>query len=253
MIDWKIHHAPETVSTNLDAREGRHGDVFTADFQSAGRGRLDHKWLSPRGANVIMSAVLDVSGLAPDRICTLPLAVGLAVVEAIVGEYPWLENLAIKWPNDVFVGGRKVAGILCELNGTNVIAGIGVNVEKREFPPELRATAAALADFLPANPRIDESTHQRIDESTHPRIDELIRAILSRLAALYPEWRRHGLSSLAPKLSACDYLKGRLVAVRQTDDDREPVTGICGGIQADGTLLVGTTPVYAGEAHVERC
>ena len=76
---WNLHHKRETASTNLDAREGRHRDVFTADFQTAGRGRLDHTWSSPPGTNLLMSVVLAVDGLAPERVATLPLVAGLAV------------------------------------------------------------------------------------------------------------------------------------------------------------------------------
>ena len=83
MIDCRIHHKAETASTNLDARSGHHGDVFTADYQTAGRGRLDHKWESPPKTNLMMSAVLSVEGLAPEKVATLPLVVGLAVIKAV--------------------------------------------------------------------------------------------------------------------------------------------------------------------------
>ena len=79
-MTWRIHHRDVTASTNLDARAGFPGDVFTADEQTAGRGRLDHAWHSAPGANLMFSAVLDVSGLAPDAVATLPLVVGLAVL-----------------------------------------------------------------------------------------------------------------------------------------------------------------------------
>ena len=80
---WRVHHKSETESTNLDARAGKHRDVFTADHQTAGRGRLDHKWLSPPGTNLMMSVVLSVEGLEPEQVATLPLVVGLAVVKAV--------------------------------------------------------------------------------------------------------------------------------------------------------------------------
>ena len=151
-MTWQIHHKDETESTNLDARAGRHGDVFTADYQTAGRGRLDHKWLSPPGANLMMSAVLSVEGLSPEQVATLPLVVGLAVAKAVrrlfvngqdVGRKT--EDVKLKWPNDVLVGGKKLAGILCERNGDNVIAGIGINVGQTEFPPEIADRATSLA------------------------------------------------------------------------------------------------------------
>ena len=65
-MNWRIHEKDVSVSTNLDARDGVAGDVFTAVSQTGGRGRLDHRWLSPPGANLTMSAVLSVDGI-PDR------------------------------------------------------------------------------------------------------------------------------------------------------------------------------------------
>ena len=70
MAPWRITHVEETESTNLLARSGRPGDVFTAGFQTAGRGRLDHRWLAERGQNLMMSAVIDVSGLEAEHAAT---------------------------------------------------------------------------------------------------------------------------------------------------------------------------------------
>ena len=78
MTDWTVHHKAVTESTNLDARDGKPGDVFTADEQTAGRGRLDHTWMSEPGKNLMASVVLDVGGIAPQEVATLPLVVGLA-------------------------------------------------------------------------------------------------------------------------------------------------------------------------------
>ena len=69
-MDWRIHRKDTTASTNLDARFGLHGDVYLADFQTAGRGRLDHRWIAPAGVNLTFSAVMDVSGRPPDEIAT---------------------------------------------------------------------------------------------------------------------------------------------------------------------------------------
>lgn len=245
MIDWRLHHKAETASTNLDARAGAHGDVYTADFQTAGRGRLDHKWQSPPGANLMMSAVLSAGGLSPESVATLPLVVGLAVVQAIRGLLPAAEapKVALKWPNDVLIGGRKVAGILCERNGETVIVGVGINVKQRVFTPELadkaislgsvpRSSAGPVPNFLGSVPMVRE-------------------AVLGALERLYETWRDRGFAAVYPAIRAVDFLRGQALAVRQTDDDATPVRGLCGGIQSDGALLVGETRVYAGEAHVE--
>ena len=122
---WKIHHKASTASTNLDARAGRPGDVFTAGYQTAGRGRLGHTWLSAADENLVMSAVLDVAGLPPEQVATFPLAVGLAVLRGLSPFLPPTARRALKWPNDVLVEGRKIAGILCERQGESVITGVG--------------------------------------------------------------------------------------------------------------------------------
>lgn len=247
MIVWRIHHAAETASTNLDAREGRPGDVFTADYQTAGRGRLDHKWLSPPGTNLMMSVVLSVDGLAPEHVATIPLVVGLAVVKALSGLMAQgqdgrreTEDVKLKWPNDVLVGGRKIAGILCERNGDNVIAGIGVNVNQAEFPAEIADRATSLVLLNTETPR------RRLE------VAEVREEILKAVDGGYGVWRDKGFAAVYPEIAAIDFLKGRRVSVRQTDDDSAPLCGVSDGIMADGSLSVGGRRVYAGEAHVEQ-
>ena len=82
-LRWKIHHKSETESTNLDARAGGPYDVFTADYQTAGRGRLDHKWDSPEGTNLLMSVVLPVDGQSAEAVATLPLVAGLPTLNPV--------------------------------------------------------------------------------------------------------------------------------------------------------------------------
>lgn len=231
-MTFRVHHRARTESTNLDARAGRSGDVFTADEQTAGRGRLDHRWLAEPGANLLLSAVLDVAGLAPGEVATLPLAVGLAVRDAVADLLPG-RVVALKWPNDVLVEGRKIAGILCERRDDCVVAGVGLNVGQTTFPAELAGRATSLAC-------------EGVAESVAATRDRL----LARLGSVYETWRRDGFASLLPRWAAVDALRGRRVVVRQTDDDAHPLAGVCGGVQADGTLLVDGVAVCAGEAHV---
>ena len=266
---WKIHHKAETVSTNLDARDGRPGDVFTADFQTAGRGRLDHKWLSPPGANLMMSAVLDVGGLSPESLATIPLVVGLAVAQA-VGRFlqdgqgdgersprtPPMEGVykpLLKWPNDVLVGGKKISGILCERHGDCVIAGIGVNVKQRKFALEIakRATSLESLGSVPNQRDGERSPRTPPMDAGGVSVEAVRDAVLERLGALYAVWRNEGFAAVYPAIQAIDCLRGQTLSVRQIDDDNEPIRGVCGGIQPDGSLRVGETDVYAGEAHVE--
>lgn len=244
---WRIHHRDVTASTNIDARGGSHGDVFTADFQTAGRGRLDHKWISPPGANVIMSAVLSVRGMSPEQVSTLPLVVGLAVARGLspfVSRGQTLDSQGtvpmLKWPNDVLIGGRKVAGILCELDGEKVIAGIGINVKLQKFPDEIEKTAISLEEAVGTVPK---------DTGSVPVVRE---AVLGEIGRLYEVWVEKGFGAIWPEIAKIDYLRGQTLAVRQTDDDLAPVVGVSGGVQPDGSLDVGGVKVYAGEAHVER-
>jgi len=223
-----------TASTNLDARSGKPGDVFTAEFQTAGRGRLDHSWQSAKSENLMFSMVLGVGDRSPAEIATLPLVVGLAIAKALSSVLSSPSGLSLKWPNDILVGGRKLCGILCERLGDNVIAGVGVNVNQTAFPPEIADRATSLASL--AGHAIDR--------------EDVLQALIASVNAYHARWAADGFASLLPELAVCDLLSGRTVSVRATDDDPEPITGLCGGIQADGSLLVGSTRVYAGEAHV---
>lgn len=222
---WRLMHKKETVSTNLDARGKVPRTVITADYQSAGRGRLDHKWLSPPGVNLMMSVVLSVRDLPPEQVATLPLIVGLSVAQAV-------GSRELKWPNDVLLDGKKVAGILCERDGDNVIAGIGVNVLQQDFPSEIAARATCLG-----------GTWTVVGVRTE---------ILRRLDRNFAVWREKGLEALLPELNERDFLKGKRIRIRQTDDDLSPVSGICTGILPDGSLSVDGVSIYAGEAHVEK-
>lgn len=223
----RIFRKETTVSTNLDAREGESGDVFVAEFQSAGRGRLDHTWLSAKGENLTFSVVLAGAGRPPAEIATLPLVVGLAVVKALASLAP----LSLKWPNDVLCEGRKLAGILCERHGDNVIAGIGLNVNQTEFPPEIAWRATSLAVLC----------GRCFDRET------VLLDVLKSLDKLHTRWLADGFASLYGELAAVDCLKGRTISVRQVDDDAAPIAGLCGGITDDGSLMVGGRRIYAGE------
>jgi BirA family biotin operon repressor/biotin-[acetyl-CoA-carboxylase] ligase len=239
-MDWRISHKSVTESTNKDALGGKPGDVFVADMQTAGRGRLDHRWLSSPGENLMMSAVVDVADAPPQETATLPLVVGLAAAQAVSGVFAGYGNeslsaaVKVKWPNDVLVGRRKICGILCERNGDNVIVGVGLNVNQTVFAPEISSRATSISQEL----------GERLDV-THVR-----DVVLNRLSECIERWRQDGFASLLPVLSGFDCLRGRRVMVRRTDDDASPADGICGGIRPDGMLDVAGEAISAGEAHI---
>lgn len=120
-------------STMLEARRNpRLGRVIVTDEQTAGMGRMGRAWHSPAGEGLYVSIVMRPSPL-------LTLALGLAV-RAVIGE---LADL--RWPNDVLLRERKVAGILAQTEGEVVIAGVGINVSQSKFPEDLDTPATSLA------------------------------------------------------------------------------------------------------------
>ena len=127
-----IHRYPTVDSTMRIAAELPLGDVVVADEQTAGQGRHGHSWYSAPGEGLYCSIVLEPIPL-------LTLALGLATADAIA------VPCDLRWPNDVMIGDRKVAGILVQLVEGKAIAGIGINLNHTDFPPELEATSLKLA------------------------------------------------------------------------------------------------------------
>ncbi|HEY5977753.1 MAG TPA: biotin--[acetyl-CoA-carboxylase] ligase [Solirubrobacterales bacterium] len=142
-------HFRLTDSTNSRAREmaeagAPRGTVVTADEQSEGRGRQGRTWTAPAGGALLYSAILRP---LDERHLLLPLAVPIAVAEAVEALQPGLA-CRIKWPNDIWVEERKLAGILIEARPQHgwAVIGVGLNlaIAPDEFPPELRETATSL-------------------------------------------------------------------------------------------------------------
>lgn len=150
MFRDRIVWYPETSSTNdlaaaMAERGAAEGCVVVANAQSAGRGRHGRSWASPPGAGLYVSAVLR----PPDRaLPLLTIAAGVAVAEGIQAAAGLAAD--VKWPNDIYVHGRKVAGILAEASASNaaaiqhVVIGAGINVMPATYPPELVNRATSL-------------------------------------------------------------------------------------------------------------
>ena len=138
-------------STNRYARElasrgAAEGTLVVADEQTAGRGRRGRGWISPAGEGVFMSLILRPQA-HPSQVAGLSLQAALATARAIARVTGL--DARIKWPNDIVCGGKKVCGMLLEMNADeqsvhDVVAGIGINVHQRDFPPEIAQTAASL-------------------------------------------------------------------------------------------------------------
>lgn len=219
-------HLRVAGSTNERAKElaaggAPHGTLVTAGSQTAGHGRQGRSWVTPAGEALLMSLVLRRArdgGQAPSL---LPLLAAVAVAEAIG------DAARIKWPNDVLVDDRKVAGILAEARPGEgwAVLGIGVNVAVQTFPEELRATAGSL---------------RRAPQEIEPFLAALLAALERRLdepiAAVLDAWR------------ARDALRGRPISWTQGE-------GVAAGIDGEGRLVVelaggGRTALAAGEVHL---
>ena len=136
-----IYHFDKLASTNDEAAKPSYaeGDIVWADVQSAGRGQRGHKWESREGENITFSAIFEPTFLPATKQFLLSEVVALAVVDAL--RYYGV-GARIKWTNDIYVGDRKLAGILIEhkLSGINIsrtITGIGLNVNQLEFSADL--------------------------------------------------------------------------------------------------------------------
>jgi BirA family biotin operon repressor/biotin-[acetyl-CoA-carboxylase] ligase len=218
----RVHHRL-TDSTNeraklLAAAGAPHGTVVTADEQTAGRGRQGRVWTAPPRSAVLMSVVLRE---LDER---LPLTAAVAVSDALPLE------ATIKWPNDVWIDGRKVAGILVEGRPQEgwAVVGVGVNVRTLDFPAELAGSATSL--------RL-----AGIDGDTESVLADVLRS-LDRWLGAPPEAVLHAWRSR-------DALKGE--RVRWTGGE-----GVAGGIDDSGALLVetrdGRVTLDAGEVHLLR-
>ncbi len=224
-----LHFFPTIDSTNVYAaqlaREGAPaGTVVIADEQTGGKGRLGRSWVSPAGVNLYVSLILRPSvatAVAPQ----LNLLAAVAVAEAI-SEVSDLTP-AIKWPNDVLVDGKKVCGILAEMQTEagalrSVVLGIGVNINAplTAFPPELHDKASSL--FLLGGRLLDRAT--------------FTAALLTHLEKLYVLWLEQGFLAIRPAWERhAAALIGKSITVAAPEGT---LVGTVLGLDSDGALLL---------------
>src|SRR5215208_564579 len=147
-ISWheQVASTNDMASAAADAGAAE-GVVIAANAQTAGRGRLGRSWASPAGAGLYVSAVLRPQ---PDTLALITIAAGVAIAEGI--EAATALGPSVKWPNDVYVGPRKLAGILAEAGsssfGSHVVLGFGINLRPAAFPPDVAARATSIEGEL---------------------------------------------------------------------------------------------------------
>jgi BirA family transcriptional regulator, biotin operon repressor / biotin---[acetyl-CoA-carboxylase] ligase len=222
-------HLRSTGSTNDRARDlavagAPHGTLVTASEQSSGRGRQGRTWAAPEGRALLASLVLR------GRVDLLPLRAAVGVAD-VVAEHLADRDVAIKWPNDVLVDGRKVAGILAEGRPQEgwAVLGIGINVaiDVSSLPEELRATAATMG-LEPAG------------------VETVLAGLLAALEGRLEEDRATVLAAWRER----DALRGRDVAWAAG-------SGRAAGVDGSGRLVVdlpggGRAALDAGEVHLQR-
>ncbi|MGO9585613.1 MAG: biotin--[acetyl-CoA-carboxylase] ligase [Limisphaerales bacterium] len=237
IIGRDIRVFEQTTSTNdvieKLARDGvKEGAVVFAESQTKGRGRLGRKWISPERKGLWFSVLLRPA-LRPQEATQLTVASATALRRAIQSETGL--HPEIKWPNDILIGGKKVAGILTELNAEldrvrHIILGIGVdvNLNPSEFPAELRKVATSL----------------KIESGKTISRPELATAILRELDNDYARICGGGFAAVADEWEAHCQTIGRNVTI-QTGERR--IRGCAESLDDDGALLLRTE-----HGHLER-
>ena len=237
-----------TDSTNLRVKQAGdegapHGTLAVADRQTAGRGRRGRTWISPAGSSIYMSILLRPE-ITPDKASMLTLVMALSVTEGIgqcmaQSECPALQ---IKWPNDIIINGKKLAGILTEMSSqidyiNHVTIGAGINVNMPDVPEEIAQTATSL----------------RIECGHTVKRAPLIAAVMERLEENYEIFlKTQDLSGLIDRYSALLVNRDREVQILGA---KETYRAHAIGIDRTGELIVrredGTVEkIYSGEVSV---
>ncbi|MEV0293467.1 biotin--[acetyl-CoA-carboxylase] ligase [Nocardia sp. NPDC050710] len=226
-----------TGSTNADlvaraAQPDIDHSVLIAEEQRAGRGRHARTWVSPPRAQIAMSLLVRLRGIDPAVLGWLPLLTGVAVVDALRATADVEANL--KWPNDVLLGDRKVAGILAEVASSGdtpaVVIGVGLNVSLTESElPVPHAISLALAGV----PDIDRT--------------DLALSLLTEFARHFTAWSAADWST--DELAAAYRARCATIGaeVRAELPGGETLTGVATGIDGNGRLLIGDRAVSAGD------
>lgn len=235
---FRLQTLARTASTQDVVREAARagasaGYCCLTASQSAGRGRQGRPWTAPAGTALLASILVRLD--QPHAGC-IPIAAGLAVRAAIASSGC---DAVLKWPNDVLAKGRKLAGILCEVepaapgDGTAVVLGLGVNLRVPSFPPGV----------------VGVSLHELV--ATPPSPARLLALVLDELAARLPRLSSSGLGALRAEWTAHAAGLGQLVTAASGSGR---LTGVAEGIDADGALLLrgpaGVVRVLAGDVHM---
>lgn len=234
-VPGKLYFYEKTLSTNLEAKQKSDvpdRSVFLAETQTEGRGRLGRKWVTSKNGCVCMSIYVKPD-VPPHSVSALTLVAGLAVSRAI-------ENSAIKWPNDVLIGTRKVAGILTEMSAemdkvNYVVIGIGINVNTEAFNIDL----------------VRKATSMYLESGKKIKREDVICKVLDSFWEIYDEFLMGNFAKIRREyMSRCATLRREVVIERAG----EQMVARAVDITENGELIVEMDgkriPVNSGEVSV---
>jgi BirA family biotin operon repressor/biotin-[acetyl-CoA-carboxylase] ligase len=228
-----------TGSTNLDlagraARGAEDRTVLIAEEQTAGQGRQARTWASPPGSGLYLSVLLRPADVPPTRLSWLTLLAGVALVRT--ASWAGATGAALKWPNDLLLGGRKAAGVLAGVSGENVVLGMGLNVLPLAVDVPLGAGGLAATSLA-------EAGAIKLDRTA------IAARLLTELAVLDDAWRGAGGDAVAAGIY--DEYRTSCVTfdqeVRVELNGSSTIEGTAVRLAEDGTLVLRTT---SGEREV---
>lgn len=239
----EIAYFTELDSTNRKAKEmaaqgAPEGTLVVAEAQTRGRGRIGRNWYSPSQSGIYTSLILRPK-LPPNEAPKITLVTGVAVAETLLAVTPLKPD--IKWPNDILVRGRKICGILTETSTEMdaidfVVVGVGVNVNSREFPDDLREIATSM--YVETG-----STFDRV---------MLLQEFLLQFERLYTTFLHSGFESIGKRWGELSILLGKGVTVHMID---RTCKGRVMKLDRDGALIIRAEngdleKIYSGDIHI---
>lgn len=243
-LGHRFYYEDSLDSTNIRAKtlaqEGAaHGTVVLTEEQVSGKGRMGRGWVTPKGSSIAMTCILRPK-FPPQKASMLTLLMGLSVAQAIRSQYQL--DAWIKWPNDIVISGKKICGILTEMNTEaekihDVVIGVGINGNLTNFPEDLRQKATSLQQEL---------GHTVVRAP-------LVAAVLEIFEKNYENFCiRENLSAFMETYNQILINRNRQVQVLKSGKKLE---GIAHGINSQGELLVekedqSIVHIYAGEVSV---
>jgi BirA family biotin operon repressor/biotin-[acetyl-CoA-carboxylase] ligase len=217
--------------------------IAIAGHQTAGRGRGEKRWLSAPGSSLCLS-IAHTFRERPGNLSALTLAVGVAAVRAL--RATGIDDVMLKWPNDIVARDGKLGGMLAESHGTSavnasVVVGIGINLDR---PPEILESVDSNWAHAPVDVRTVLGRTASIEPLSALMIDQIVDALHT--------FEEHGLHAFVQTWSECDWLRGRDITVQRPGGS---ISGIASGIDRDGALLVqaatSTTRIISGSILVD--